>query len=268
MINLNVTIVQTTLFWEDAEANTKMLGKKLSLLNRPTDVIVLPEMFNSGFTMNARKVAESMEGTTMQWMARQASKMNCSVTGSIVIKEKKEYHNRLIWMKPDGSFHYYDKRHLFSMAGENRIYSHGNEKIIVTVKGWRICPMICYDLRFPVWSRQTQTLKGAADKNDYDCLVYVANWPSLRIHAWRQLLIARAIENQCYAVGVNRVGVDNNNIYYDGYSTVLNFLGFEMFRNRNNNREFIASVTLSRKELQNFREEFPVSGDADRFKII
>jgi predicted amidohydrolase len=214
-------------------------------------------MFTTGFTMNASEHAESMEGDTLLWMKGIAAEKNSVVCGSIIVVERKKFYNRLLWVQPDGQVHFYDKRHLFRMAGEHKTFSGGNKKLIVEWKGWRICPMVCYDLRFPVWSRNV---------NDYDLLLYVANWPQRRKYAWNQLLIARAIENQCYVAGVNRVGLDGQNITYSGDSVVLDPLG----QKRSSLKTLataIETVTLNGKTLSELRKEFPVLMDADQFKI-
>ena len=258
MKNLNVTIVQAALAWEDIDANLSSFSQKLENIEpSSTDLIVLPEMFNTGFTMNASTVAEPMNGNTMEWMTKISAQKKSVITGSYVIKENEKFYNRLIWMRPDGSYEFYDKRHTFRMAEENKTYASGNKKLIVELGGWKICPLVCYDLRFPVWSRNT---------GDYDCIVYVANWPERRIYAWRQLFIARAIENQSYVVGVNRIGKDGKDIEYSGYSVVLNAKGEPLY-NAKVNTELIETITLSYKELEGFRKDFPVALDADKFKI-
>jgi len=256
--DLKVTIVQTNLAWEDVDANLSNFSKKLESIEPSlTDIIVLPEMFNTGFTMNASSVAELMNGKTMDWMAKVASEKKSVVTGSMVIKDGNNFFNRLIWMRPNGTSEFYNKRHTFRMAEENKTYASGNKKIIMEVEGWKICPQVCYDLRFPVWSRNT---------GDYDVLIYVANWPERRSYAWRQLLIARAIENQSYVVGVNRIGKDGKDIEYTGYSVVLNPKG-ELISNTKQNVESVETVTLSYQDLENYRNEFPVALDADKFSI-
>jgi omega-amidase len=267
--DLRVTIVQTDIVWEDIDANLASYSKNLDIIERSaSDLIVLPEMFNTGFTMNASAVAEHMNEKTMEWMAKTASQKNCVVTGSMVIMvHGGKYFNRLIWMRPDGTYEFYNKRHTFRMAEENKTYSGGDKKLIVELAGWRICPLVCYDLRFPVWSRNTpQTPKGALNDTSYDCLIYVANWPERRSYAWRHLLIARAIENQAYVVGVNRIGEDGKGVGYSGYSVVLNPKG-EPISGAKPNEEAIETVTISYKELENYRDEFPVSLDADKFRI-
>ena len=258
---LKVTLLQMPLVWENVDANLNFFTDKISRIKEQTDVIVLPEMFSTGFTMSSKTVAETMIGKAIQWMRQQAAAKNCVLTGSIITKEKGKYYNRLIWMRPDGSFEKYDKRHLFRMANEQKYYSKGKQKRIVELKGWKICLMVCYDLRFPVWSRRV-----ANTENDYDVLLYVANWPERRSHAWKSLLVARAIENQSYVLGLNRVGLDGNNINYSGDSAVLNYLG-EPMSNFPSNKESIETTTISKKKLLDFRKSFPAELDADSFEI-
>lgn len=256
--DIKITIVQTSLAWENIDANLSSFSQKLENIQpSSTDLIVLPEMFNTGFTMNASRIAESVHGKTMQWMANISMQKKCVVTGSLVITDDGNYYNRLIWMRPDGTYEFYDKRHLFRMAKENETYTGGEKKLITELEGWKICPLVCYDLRFPVWSRNRQ---------DYDCLIYVANWPERRSYAWRQLLIARAIENQTYVIGVNRIGKDGNSVEHSGYSVVLNPKG-EPLSNIKPNVESTETILLSHQELENYRKEFPVALDADNFRI-
>jgi len=256
--DLKVTIVQTSLAWENADANLSAFTQKLEkTVPSSTDLIVLPEMFSTGFTMNASAVSETMNGKTVEWMAKTSAQKKAVITGSCVIKENGKYYNRLIWMRPDGTHEIYDKRHTFRMAEENKTYASGEKKLIVELEGWKICPLVCYDLRFPVWSR---------NKGDYDVLVYVANWPDKRIYAWRNLLIARAIENQAYVIGVNRIGKDGKEIEYSGYSAVLNPMG-EPLNETKPNTESIETGKLSYYELESYRKNFPVGLDADKFKI-
>ena len=259
MSDLRLTLIQTNLHWEDKEKNLSMFSEKISSIREETDVIILPEMFTTGFTMNAVKLAESMDGISVKWMQDIAIKKNCVITGSLIIKEGDKYFNRLIWMSSDG-FEYYDKRHLFSYAGEDKTYGKGKNKIIITLKGWRILPLVCYDLRFPVWSRRIK-------KNEYDLLIYVANWPERRIHAWKQLLIARAIENQSYVAGVNRTGNDGNDIFHSGESAIIDYKG-ENISTANANEDFIYTQSLSKENLDNFRRQFAFFQDGDDFEIV
>ncbi|MGI8893100.1 MAG: amidohydrolase, partial [Bacteroidia bacterium] len=222
-----------------------------------TNLIVLPEMFNTGFSMNATLLAEQMGQKSMLFLAEIAAEKNCDVTGSLIIDEGGKYFNRLIWMRPDGTYEYYNKRHLFRMGNEDKVYSAGTEKIIMDLNGWRILPLICYDLRFPVWSR---------NRNDYDILIYVANWPERRSYAWKQLLIARAIENLCYVVGVNRVGEDGNGISHSGNSMLLDFKG-ESIAGAKEAIPTVITKALKYDDLLQFKTAFPVYMDADNFTL-
>lgn len=258
-MKLTITLIQTNLHWENKEKNMAMFSEKISSIRESTDLIILPEMFTTGFTMNASALAEEMNGPTIRWMKEIAIKKNCVITGSLIIKEGDKYFNRLIWMRPDG-FEQYDKRHLFSYADEDKTYSKGENKIIVTLKGWRILPLICYDLRFPVWSRNTKN-------SNYDLMIYVANWPERRAYAWKQLLIARAIENQSYVAGLNRTGNDGNDIFHTGESALIDFKGENILK-ENPNENFILTQVLSKESLENFRKQFAFSRDADEFNIF
>jgi len=255
MENLTVTVVQTTLHWHQPEKNRAMLDQKLSSLTQPTNLIILPEMFTTGFSMAAPELAETMAGLTLPWLAAQAEKYQAVITGSLIIKEENNYFNRLIWMQPDGNYQHYDKRHLFRMAGETEIFTAGQHKLILTLKGWRICPLICYDLRFPVWSRNRQ--------NEYDLLLYVANWPEKRRLTWQNFLPARANENQAYVIGVNRVGIDGNHISYSGDSSVYDYLGQTLWQQYQ--EEAVQTLTLDGTALEAYRKAFPAYLDADDF---
>ncbi len=269
MQDLIITIIQANLHWENIEANLKMFSEKISSIKEATGLIVLPEMFSTGFTMNNKPVAEKMNGRTFEWMKKTAKEKNCVVTGSVIIEENGKYFNRLIWMRPDGSFETYDKRHLFRYANEQDHYTAGNKKLIVELKGWNICPMICYDLRFPVWIRNksgkvpSTPLRMTAD---YDLLLFVANWPERRNHPWKTLLLARAMENQTYVAGINRIGNDGNNIYHSGDSAVINYKG-EIISKTKAHEESAETVTLSGKELEEWRKTFPAWMDADEFQV-
>lgn len=260
---MNVTLLQPNLYWHDPVANRAMLEERIFNLPESTDLIVLPEMFTTGFTMDAPAVAEPMNLTTFRWLKQMAAQTQAVVTGSYVVQEKGAYFNRLIWMQPDGQFDVYDKRHLFRMAGEDTIYTAGTRRIIKEWKGWRICPLICYDLRFPVWSRNVQTDSRGFD---YDLLLYVANWPAARRNPWNVLLQARAIENLSYVIGVNRVGVDGNGHPYSGDSAVVDFKGDVLFRQ--SDTEVVHQQTLSLDELRAFRTKFPANLDADGFTLM
>ncbi|WP_242926514.1 amidohydrolase [Pontibacter vulgaris] len=257
-MDLSVTIVQTELYWQDATANRRMLQEKLAAAAPKTDLIILPEMFTTGFSMNAAELAEEPEGETLRWLQQMAQQHHAVVTGSIIVKEGDNYYNRLLWVRPDGRYEKYDKKHLFRMAKEHHTYTSGNEQLVVELKGWKIRPLVCYDLRFPVWSRNTS--------NSYDLLLYVANWPKARNHAWRTLLQARAIENLAYVAGVNRVGTDGNNHPYSGNSAIIDPKGIQLLEV--NEEEGVHTVTLSKQELEAFREAFPAHLDADGFEFI
>jgi predicted amidohydrolase len=258
-MDLKVTIIQTNLHWENKEKNLQLFSKKIAANTVATDVIVLPEMFTTGFSMSPEKFAESMSGETMSWIKEKAKEKNCVITGSFIVEENGNYFNRLVLVKPDGTYSYYDKRHLFRMADEHRHYDFGKNKLVVEINGWKICPLICYDLRFPVWSRNI--------KSEYDVLIYVANWPERRSHHWKTLLLARAIENQSYVIGVNRIGNDGNAISHSGDSAVINPRG-EIISTTKANEESVETVKLNYAELVEYRKTFPAALDADNFKII
>ena len=268
MSTLHFTLIQTALFWEDKGANLDMLTQKIQAIDVPTEIIVLPEMFTTGFSMQPEKFAETMEGPTVDWMRRMSSEKRAIITGSIIIVEGGKYYNRLIWILPNGQLGYYNKRHLFAFAGEDQYYTSGNKRLIASVKGWKINLQICYDLRFPVWARQE--LSQANDETgklitEYDVLLYVANWPEKRNHAWKTLLTARAIENQCFTIGVNRVGLDGNNIAHSGDSMVVGPLGEVLYHCAY--EEDLCHISLQKEELENTRSHFPFWKDADFFMI-
>ena len=265
MSTLTLTVIQSELHWENRDANLEMFERKIEGLRGKTEIVILPEMFSTGFSMNAEALAETMDGTTVAWMKRVATINKIILTGSIIINDPDEngnqYFNRLIWMLPNGQYGHYDKRHRFAYAGEHESYTSGHKRLIASVKGWRINLLICYDLRFPVWARQQVTETGL----EYDLLVYVANWPDKRIHAWKTLLQARAIENQCYVVGVNRVGKDGNGINYPGDSMVINPMGEALYQKKG--EEDIFTITLEKAHLEEVRTRFPFWKDADEFRI-
>ncbi|MFH0892854.1 MAG: amidohydrolase [Bacteroidota bacterium] len=263
MQDLTISLVQTELAWENVRANHSHFENILQPLCDKQDLVILPEMFTTGFTMNPAAVAEKMNGITFTWMQTQAQKLNSVLCGSIVIEENGKYFNRLLWVNPDSTFHFYDKRHLFRMAGEHKCYSDGKKKIFPEIKGWKILPLICYDLRFPVWSRNC--FKNNA--YDYDLLIYVANWPSVRVHAWSKLLLARALENISYVAGVNRVGHDGQGFEYNGESALVSPKGF-VFSTFESGKASVETHSLSCEELKNLRTTFPVGLDADSFEII
>jgi omega-amidase len=255
---LSVALIQTPLVWEDVTANLAVLEEKIASLPEQADIIVLPEMFSTGFSMNAQVLAEVMNATTTRWMKMIAAQSGALVLGSFGVREGASFYNRLLCVRPDGTWEAYDKRHLFRMGAEHGTYTAGSKRLVVEWKGWRICPLICYDLRFPVWSRQH------AD-NPYDLLIYVANWPMARAYAWHTLLRARAIENLCYVVGVNRTGADGNGIEHAGGSLAVDFLGEVITDMGEADSEQI--IHVEKKPLEKYRERFPAHLDADSFKI-
>jgi len=268
MPTLTISTLQTNLHWENKAANLLMLEEKIESLRGNTEVVVLPEMFSTGFSMNAADLGETMSGPTVEWMKKLSNENKLIITGSVIIEEEKKYYNRLIWMMPDGSYGVYDKRHLFSYSGEDKFYTPGNKRLITSVKGWKINVQICYDLRFPVWARQSYASNQNKDQersHEYDVLVYVANWPERRSHAWKTLLCARAIENQCYVIGVNRVGLDGNDIFYSGNSLVIDPLGEVLYHMAD--EEDIFTVTFQKEKLEEVRTRFPFFKDGDDFDI-
>lgn len=262
MTGLNFTLIQAHLHWEDKEGNLDAFEKKIFNSPSSTHVIVLPEMFSTGFSMRPEALAEKMDGPTLQWMSRMAVKNKKIITGSLIIEEENKFYNRMIWMLPNGQYGYYDKRHLFAFAGEDRHYDAGNKRLIASVNGWKINLQVCYDLRFPVWARQQFAEDGSFE---YDVLVYVANWPERRSHAWKTLLQARAIENQCYVIGVNRVGADGNQISHSGDSMVVDPLGEILYHKAK--EEDIHTIMLDKAHLEEVRNKFPFWRDADPFSI-
>ena len=276
MSSLNFTLIQTNLSWEDKEANLQLLEDKINAIKENTQVVILPEMFSTGFSMKAEELAEKMGGKTMQWMRKMASEKKIIVTGSLMIEEEGKYYNRLIWMLPNGQYGKYDKRHLFAYAEEDKHYTPGIQRLIASANGWKINLMVCYDLRFPVWARQqsslqesekTPPLTGEVGRGpEYDVLIYVANWPERRSIAWKTLLVARAMENQCYVIGVNRVGKDGHDIYHSGDSIVVDPLGEILYHKADD--EDIYTISLEKEHLQKIREKLPFWRDADRFLIM
>ncbi|TWR31088.1 amidohydrolase [Mucilaginibacter pallidiroseus] len=258
MDNLKITTFQGYLFWENIDKNLQNITLKLSNIREKTNLIILPEMFNTGFSMNAEALAEEMDGKTTQWMHKTAQKFDCVVTGSIIIKENGNFYNRLLWVRPDGTVSHYDKRHLFALGKEHDTYTPGAKKLIVELNGWRICPMICYDLRFPVWLRNVP-------EEQYDLLLIVANWPERRAPHWRTLIPARAVENQAYVIGVNRVGHDGNEVYHSGDSTCIDPNGKVIYYKRD--EEDIYTFTIVADEIAKVRRALPFLKDADKFDI-
>jgi predicted amidohydrolase len=254
---LNIAVFQFDIVWENPVVNRAKIDEWLQKISRKSDVIFLPEMFTTGFSMNVNELAETMDGATVQWMKNCSSEHHCALCGSLIIKEGGQFFNRLLFVEPSGSIHYYNKRHLFTMGNEESHFQKGMERLIVDYKGWRICPLICYDLRFPVWAR---------NRNEYDILVYSANWPQARAEVWNTLLKARAIENQAYVVGANRVGVDENLISYMGNSQLIDPKG-HILAEIGDHHKGIVSAGFSYQELTHYRETFPVMNDADQFDI-
>ncbi len=255
--DLQITLVQSHLHWEDKETNLNMFQAKLEQIPSSTDIIVLPEMFSTGFTMNAAAMAENMQGKTVMWMQEMAKKHQAVITGSLIINNNEKFYNRLIWAQPDGIILHYDKRHLFSMADEDKTYTAGNTKLIVNWKGWKICPLICFDLRFPVWSRNTES---------YDLLMYTANWPERRIQHWNKLLYARAIENQCFVIGLNRIGEDATGMHYTGQSVAIDPMGEHMFEPHA--LEANNTVILKHEEIVKLRRYMQFLKEQDQFTIL
>jgi len=279
---MKVTLIQTHLYWEDRKKNIEHFDNLIASIKEETDLIILPEMFTTGFCMKPEKFAEAANGKTLAWMKQKAVEKNAVITGSVAVSENGNYYNRLFWIEPSGDFKTYDKRHLFRMAKEDDYYTPGTEKITGIINGWNIRPLICYDLRFPVWSRNKfslgseQKVVGSEQKKDfaslsagnweYDVLIYVANWPEVRNHPWKQLLIARAIENQCYVVGLNRVGKDGNEFSHSGDSVVINPRG-ELISTTKAHEESVETVHLDKNYLDEFRKIFPVGLDSDNFEL-
>lgn len=266
MSTLTVTLIQANLAWEDKKANLEMLENKILSITDKTEIIILPEMFNTGFSMRPVQLAETMEGETVQWMKRIAAQKKVILTGSLIIavegKRSTEYFNRLVWMLPNGQYGFYDKRHRFAYGGEDKEFAAGTKRLIASVKGWKINLLVCYDLRFPVWARQ----QSQDDEAEYDVLIYVANWPERRSHAWKTLLQARAIENQSYVIGVNRVGDDGHGVHHSGDSMVVDAMGEVLYHKAE--AEDIFTITLQRDALDTVRGKLPFLKDADHFMIL
>lgn len=253
MQDLTLSVIQTDLIWEDKSANLTMLERKIGSITEPTDLIILPEMFTTGFTMQAQDLAETMEGPSISWMKKKSTEKNTDLIGSLIITDDGKYFNRLLWVKPDGKICFYDKRHLFRMAGEDSVYTAGSKKLTIELNGWKIRPFICYDLRFPVWTRNYG--------NEYHAAVFIANWPEKRSFHWKTLLTARAIENQAYIIGVNRVGEDGRGIPHSGDSAVFDPAGQAVINLTG--KEEIRTITLSSSFLEEYRRSFSVWMDSD-----
>lgn len=254
--SLRLTIAQSTLHWEDTTRNLEMFTEKIADLPGKTDLVLLPEMFTTGFSMNPKPLAQTMDGPTITWMLAQARQLQAVIAGSVIVEEQGHYYNRFVWAQPDGKLYHYDKRHLFTHAGEHVPYHPGRTRLIIEWKGWKICPLVCYDLRFPVWSRNSE---------DFDLLCYVANWPAPRIAHWDQLLVARAIENQCYVAGVNRIGVDGNGHHYPGHSAMIDYSGEARICLRG--IETVFTTTLTKTDLFEYRKKFAFLSDRDSFSV-
>ena len=253
---MKIALIQSSLLWENPKANRNHFEEKINAFTEQVDLIVLPEMFSTGFTMHPEAVFETMEGETILWLQSLAKAKNIAITGSLVIKENNDFYNRLVFVFPSGEIQFYDKRHLFTLAGEDKVYTSGSQKLIVDYLGWKICPLVCYDLRFPVFARNVE---------DYDVLVYVANWPKSRIQAWDILLKARSVENLCYTIGVNRTGFDNNNFEHDGHSQAIDFLGNYVLEPQETEGVFI--VELNKEKLVEARKKLGFLGDRDCFEL-
>jgi omega-amidase len=266
MSTLTITTIQSNLHWEDSQANLLMFEEKIKAIKEKTEIIVLPEMFSTGFSMDPERLAEKMDGNTVAWMKRISAENKTILTGSVIIEEAGYYYNRLIWMLPNGQYGVYDKHHRFAFAGEDKHYTAGNNRLIASVKGWKINLLVCYDLRFPVWARQSPlSTENAGTGLEYDVLIYVANWPERRIHAWKTLLTARAIENQSYVVGVNRVGNDGNNIFYSGDSMIIDPMGEALYSKTK--EEDVFTISLQKEKLDQVRNKLPFWKDADKFTL-
>lgn len=253
---LRVVLLQTALVWQDAAANRQLLEQQLAQLTA-ADLIILPETFNTGFSMQSQQIAETMQGKTVQWLQQQASRSGAVICGSMAVATDSGIYNRLLWVQPEGKIAYYDKRHLFRMAGEHQHYQPGQRRVVVELKGVRFLLQVCYDLRFPVFSR---------NRDDYDAIIYVANWPAARSRIWSSLLVARAIENQAYVLGCNRIGTDGNGHQYSGDSVILNYLG-EPLASLPAGTAGVLTQTLDINALQLFRQQFPAQLDADTFSL-
>lgn len=267
MEQLNISLVQIDLHWENSKKNMEQIDILLKKENPSTDLILLPEMFNTAFSMNSKALAQKMDGDLVEQMKNWAQQYDSAVVGSFICEENEHYYNRLLFVEPNGKIQTYNKRHLFRMANENQYFSMGHKRLIVTYKSWKIMPLVCYDLRFPVWSRnQFQTNRKDVCDAEYDLMLYIANWPKARVNAWDKLLLARAIENQAYVAAVNRVGKDGNEIEYNGHSCLIDAKG-EYLVQPIENKECIISYRISKSELEEFRKKFPLGMDRDSFKI-
>ena len=254
---MKIALIQTNIIWENPSENRQIFEDKINEITEAIDLIILPEMFTSGFTMQPENVAETMNGDTISWLQHIATTKNCAITGSLVVSENNNFYNRMVFVFPDGEIQYYDKKHLFTLAGEDKVYTSGNEKVIVNYKTWKICLQVCYDLRFPVFSRNTE---------NYDVLIYVASWPKVRTNAWDILLKARAVENLSYVIGVNRVGTDKNNLEYIGHSQIVDELGNFIIEPTENEGVFMAD--LNQNTMQETRKKLNFLNDKDVFTLV
>ena len=253
---MKTALIQSEIIWENPEANRNYFEQKINAIPESVDLIVLPEMFTTGFTMNPETVAETMDGKTMGWLQSLVKAKKTAITGSLIIADNNNFYNRLVFVFPSGEIQFYDKRHLFTLAGEDKVYTSGTQKLIVDYLGWRICPLVCYDLRFPVFARNVE---------NYDLLLYVANWPKTRINAWDILIKARSVENMCYTIGVNRNGSDNANLEYVGHSQVVDFLGNYILEPQETEGVFI--VEFDKEKMNNARNKLGFLNDRDSFEI-
>jgi len=262
MQDLKITFIQSDLVWKDSSANLKAFSEKINTLEVATDLIVLPEMFNTGFVVEPEAIDEHISKVSLKWMQNQAAEKQVVLCGSMIVKEENQYFNRFYWVLPNGSFETYNKRHLFSLGGEDKHFSQGYKNIIIHYKGWKIKPLICYDLRFPVWAKNTYK----DDQYEYDLLIYVANWPVARVHAWRSLLVARAIENQSFVVGVNRIGKDGRGTPHSGFSGIVEPMG-KWISEEVENIESVQTIKISKSDLESYRQKFNFALDWDYFNI-
>lgn len=253
---MNVTLIQSDLFWENKSSNITYFTKCIDEIKEQTDLIMLPEMFSTGFTMNTKTFAEPMNGEVVEWMKETAKRNNAAICGSLIIEENNKFYNRFVWVDAEGKLFHYDKKHLFRMGDENNNYTSGNDRIIIDYKGFKIFPLVCYDLRFPVWMNRTKFF-------DYDLIIIVANWPERRSLAWKTLLQARAVENQCYVAAVNRTGNDGNGMYHSGDSSIINPKGEIIFQK--SDETFVKTFSLNINDAIEWRKLFPVIEDADNF---
>lgn len=259
MQDLTIALVQFSQVWENKAQNLKRIEELI--LDVEADLIILPEMFNTGFSMNPGNLAEKMDGPAIQWMCEIADRRSISITGSLIVEEDGNYYNRLVWANPFGVYKYYDKGHLFGLAGEDKHYTRGTKPKLFLCKGWSICPLICYDLRFPAWSLN----RFYPQNHEYDLLIYVASWPNVRSEHWNKLLVARAIENQSYVAAVNRIGTDNNGLEYSGDSAFIDFSGNVIASVHKDEKVLIC--TLSREQLKEYREKYPFWKDSDKVLV-